>query len=368
MASGASKLATSDLEKLRLGGVYIPPFKMRRLEAKLSADKKSEAYQRLQWEALRKSINGPINKVNKFNITEIVVELFQENIIRGRGLFCRSIQKSQLSSPSFTNVYCALICIINTKIPEIGDLLCRRVISQFQRSYKRNDKLSLKCIVKFIAHLINYQILHELCGLQIIQLLLTSPTNDSIEIVKELILNCGQILMKLSPDAMKAIFNTLKDILQETDNLDIRVQYELESLFKAFKNNFKDYPAIDDDLDLVDEDDLICHNINLLGHKDTEKMLNIFHYDSEWDQHEKDYEEIKYEILGGNDDSDDESDISSTSDHSDNNSDDNSENEDEINNESEDENENKNENDIENDVEIADLTNENVMALRRKKK
>ena len=237
--STTSKLETSDLEALRVGGIYIPPFKMRRIEAQLAANKNSAAYQRLQWEALRKSINGPINKVNKHNIAEIVVELFNENIIRGRGLFCRSIMKSQLSSPSFTNVYSALVCIINTKIPEIGDLLCRRIIAQFQRSYKRNDKLSLKCIVKFIAHLINYQILHELCGLKIIQLLLTSPTNDSIEIVKELILNCGASLIKLAPDAMKVVFNSLKDILQESEHLDIRVQYELESLFNAFKTNFK---------------------------------------------------------------------------------------------------------------------------------
>eukprot|EP01083_Nonionella_stella_P063719 165587_1 len=357
MANKKSKLEISDLEALRLGGVYIPPFKMRRLQAKLATNKKSEAYQRLQWEALRKSINGPINKVNKYNITEIVVELFNENIIRGRGLFCRSIMKSQLSSPSFTNVYCALICIINTKIPEIGDLLCRRVLAQFQRSYKRNDKLSLKCIVKFIAHLINYQVLHELCGLQIIQLLLTSPTNDSIEIVKELVLNCGQTLSKLAKDAMKAIFNTLKDILQETEDIDIRVQYELESLFKAFKNDFAEHPAIDDELDLVDEDDIICHNIHLLGPKDTEKMLNIFKYDAEWDQHEKDYEEIKYEILGGDDDDEDE-DSDSNSDEDDSESDD----EDDTDTETDEEDEEQEDD----DVEIADLTNENVMNLRRK--
>ena len=233
------KLETSDLEALRLGGIYIPPFKMRRIEASLSANKKSEAYQRLQWEALRKSINGPINKVNRYNVTEIVVELLNENIIRGRGLLCRSIMKSQMSSPSFTKVYCAVICIINTKMPEIGDLLCRRVVAQFQRCYRRNDKLSLKCLVLFIGHLINYQILHELCGLQIVQLLLSSPTNDSIETVKELLLCGGASLLRLAPDAMKAVLVSLKDILQESDGLDVRVQYELESLFKAFSTEFK---------------------------------------------------------------------------------------------------------------------------------
>merc|ERR1712154_251737 len=103
-----------------------------------------------------------------------------------------------------------------------------------------------------------------------------------IEIAKDFILNSGQMLNKLAPDAMKAVFNALKDILHETQDLDIRVQYELEALFKAFKNDFKDYPAISEELDLVDEDDIICHNIPLMGHKNTEKMLNIFHYDPDW--------------------------------------------------------------------------------------
>ena len=38
----------------------------------------------MAWEALKKSINGLINKVNVSNIIDIVRELFQENIVRGR--------------------------------------------------------------------------------------------------------------------------------------------------------------------------------------------------------------------------------------------------------------------------------------------
>jgi len=357
MASKKRKMETSDLEKLRLGGIYIPPFKMRRLAEKLSADEKSEAYQRLQWEALRKAINGPINKVNRHNVTEIVVELFNENIIRGRGLLCRSMMKSQVSSPSFTKVYCAVICIINTKMPEIGDLLCRRVIAQFQRCYRRNDKVAVKCMVQFIGHLINYQVLHELCGLQIVQLLLSAPTNDSIETVKELLLCGGASLLKLAPDAMTAVFQSLKDILQETDGLDVRVQYQLESLFKAFSTNFKDHPAMEPELDLVDEDDLICHNINLLGPKDTEKMLDVFHFDPLWAQHEADYAQIRRQILGedsgsesdSDDDGDDDSGSSSDSDGDDSDHEEDEDDEDE-----------------DDGAEIVDLSNESVMALRRR--
>lgn len=38
--------------------------------------------------------------------------------------------KSQLASPTFTPTYAALVAIINTKFPEIGELLLKRVISQ----------------------------------------------------------------------------------------------------------------------------------------------------------------------------------------------------------------------------------------------
>jgi pre-mRNA-splicing factor CWC22 len=71
----------------------VPPFKMRQiLEKEMeNASEESEAYQRYMWEQLRKSINGIINKVNVHNIQNVVVELFNENLIRGRGLLAKAI-------------------------------------------------------------------------------------------------------------------------------------------------------------------------------------------------------------------------------------------------------------------------------------
>ena len=94
----------------------------------------------MAWEALKKSINGLINKINVANMQQVLPELFSENLIRGRGLFCRSIMKAQLASPNFTNVYAALLAVVNTKFPEVGETLVKRVIIQFRRSFKRNDK------------------------------------------------------------------------------------------------------------------------------------------------------------------------------------------------------------------------------------
>lgn len=50
--------------------------------------------------------------------------------MRGRGLFCRSVMKSQMASPPFSAVYAALVAVLNTKFPELGELLLNRVVLQ----------------------------------------------------------------------------------------------------------------------------------------------------------------------------------------------------------------------------------------------
>lgn len=132
------------LTSSRSGGVYMPPARLRALQAAASQDRSSAEYQRLSWDALRKSITGIVNRVNVGNIKHIVPELFSENLIRGRGLFARSIMKAQAASLPFTPVFAALVSIINTKLPMIGELLLHRLISQFRRAFKRNDKVRLK--------------------------------------------------------------------------------------------------------------------------------------------------------------------------------------------------------------------------------
>lgn len=110
-----SEKKTVDLLTSKTGGAYIPPAKLRMMQAQIT-DKSSEAYQRIAWEALKKSIHGHINKINTSNIGLITRELLRENIVRGRGLLARSIIQAQTASPTFTNVYAALTAIINSKV------------------------------------------------------------------------------------------------------------------------------------------------------------------------------------------------------------------------------------------------------------
>ncbi|KAH8595548.1 hypothetical protein B0O99DRAFT_622100 [Bisporella sp. PMI_857] len=311
----AAKAEYEKLLTMRSGGTYIPPARLRALQSQIT-DKSSKEYQRMAWEALKKSINGLINKVNVSNIKHIVPELFGENLIRGRGLFCRSIMKAQAASLPFTPIYAAMAAIVNTKLPKVGELLLTRLIIQFKKGYKRNDKAVCLSATTFIAHLCNQQVANEVVAAQILLLLLNKPTDDSVEIAVGLTREVGQHMEEMNSPVALLVFEQFRKILHEAD-IDKRVQYMIEVLFEVRKNKYRDNPAIKEELDLVEEEDQITHTIDLSDPKqtlDVEDGLNIFKYDPEWEEHEEAYRSLKAEILGEgteeDDDDDDETDDS----------------------------------------------------------
>ncbi len=161
--------------------------------------KETEQHQRVMWELLRKSINGIINKVNTLNIQNITIELLNENLLRGKGLLARGIIKAQMASPNFTHVYAALLAVVNTKLPEIVSVVIRRVVSQFQKAFKRNNKLVCMATTRMLAHLINQQVLNDFVGIQLLYVLLERPTEDSVEIACEFMKQAGQVMTDLTP-------------------------------------------------------------------------------------------------------------------------------------------------------------------------
>ncbi|KAL3529830.1 hypothetical protein ACH5RR_009152 [Cinchona calisaya] len=333
------------LENLgRSGGVYIPPFKLARMLREVQ-DRSSLEYQRMSWDALRKSINGLVNKVNATNIKNIIPELFAENLIRGRGLFCRSCMKSQMASPGFTDVFAALVAVANTKFPEVGELLLRRIILQLQRAYKRNDKPQLLAAVKFIAHLVNQQVVHELIALELLTILLENPTDDSVEVAVGFVTECGSMLQDLCPRGLHGIFERFRGILHEGE-IDKRVQFLIEGLFALRKAKFQGYPAVRPELDLVEQEDQLTHEISLSDQIDPEIALDIFKLDPNFLENEKKYEELKKSILG--EESEDEADSDGGSEDEDEDDDD----EDESNEEEE-------------QMKIKDETETNLVNLRR---
>jgi len=283
----------------RTGGVYIPPHKLAQLQQEMlqQGEKNSVQHQKLMWELLRKSINGIINKVNISNIQNIIVELLNENIMRGKGLLAKAIIKAQMASPNFTHVYAALIAVINTKLPDIADLIIRRVILQFQKAYSRNNKIVCMATTRMLAHLINQKVLSDFAGLQMLALMLENPTEDSVEIACDFMVEVGQVLSELTPAGVNSIFERFKGILHEGE-IDRRVQYSIENLFAIRKSKFAEHTGVIPELDLVEEEDQITHQISIDDSITGEEMLNIFKYDPFYEKTEEEWAVIKNEILG----------------------------------------------------------------------
>ncbi|SPO27541.1 related to Pre-mRNA splicing factor cwc22 [Ustilago trichophora] len=344
----ALRSTLAQLSTTKAGGAYIPPARLKALMAEAAAaDPGSVEYQRMSWDALKKSITGLVNKVAAENIKSIVPELFGgANLIRGRGLYCRSIMRAQALSLSFTPVFAALTAIVNTKLPMVGELLVTRLVSQFRRSFKRNDKPVCNSTAMFLAHLVNQRVVHEVLALEILVLLLEKPTDDSVEIAVGFMREVGAFLSEEAPKANNSIFDRFRAVLYE-GGISKRVQYMIEVLSQVRREGFKDHPRIPESLDLVEEDDQITHRISLDDQLNVEEGLNVFKKDPEFVENEERYRSIKAEILGEDEDSHDSgSDADSESGSSD-------------------ESEQDDQDDAQRQLEIHDRTETNLINLRR---
>ncbi|WZZ62774.1 pre-mRNA-splicing factor CWC22 homolog [Brassica napus] len=286
-------------------GVYVPAF--RRKEKTIDAERES-------WDELKRRINALVNKVSVHNLRHVVLELFEEDLIRGRGLLCRSCMKSQIASPSFTDVIAALIAVVNSKLPSIGDLLLKRLVLQIRRAYERSDKPLLLAVVKFLAHLVNQRVACEIIALEVIHMLLRKPTEDTLEVAVVFVRECGALLLDLSPRRFDVIFDVFRRVVQEGD-LEFRSRCLIESLVALRRSNFEGYPAVRDELDLVDSDEKVMHVISLYDESDPETSLDVYKADPEFHHNEKKYELLKRNILGEQEDDDDDDERTLIQDH-----------------------------------------------------
>ncbi|CAG2181965.1 unnamed protein product, partial [Oppiella nova] len=201
--------------------------------------------------------------------------------------------------------------------PKVGELILKRLIIQFRKSYRRNDKQVCITSTRFIAHLVNQQVAHEVVALEILTLLLENATNDSVEVSIAFLKECGSKLDELSRRGFSAIFERLRNILHE-GHLDKRVQYMIEVMFAIRKDKFKDHPSVIPELDLIEESEQFTHLITLDEPADNEEKLNVFQFDQNFEENEEKYKAIRKEILDDETtDDDDDGDESSGEDSDD---------------------------------------------------
>lgn len=96
---------------------------------------------------------------------------------------------------------------------------------------------------------------------------------------------------------MIAIFERFKGILHEGE-CGRRVQYTIENLFNVRKSRFKNHPGVTQELDLIEEEDRITHEISLTDDLDPDEKSNFFTYDPDFEKSEETWDAIKKEILG----------------------------------------------------------------------
>lgn len=262
-------IETVDTFVSRSFGNKISPANILKLRAKISDT--SEAYQRMTWDALEKSIRDYISEVNVDNIGVISRELMKENLVRGRGVLWQSIMQAQAASPTLTPVYASLVAIINSRMPYIVELLIRRLVIQFVHALQQNDNTACLSACRFLVHLIHQKVVHEILSLDMLVLLIDVGTNDSVEVAITLFNECGKKMEDISSKGVNGVFGILKHMIRQ-EKLDKRIEYMLEAIFQVRKEGFKDYTVMEE-LQLVKEPGQFIHMTALRLNHDPQDVL-----------------------------------------------------------------------------------------------
>jgi pre-mRNA-splicing factor CWC22 len=296
----ATAAATPDAVALENDGIYLAPFRVAALRSRATLERPER--QRLEWETLRKTINGVVNRSNKSNAADCVVDLLNVNLVRGMGLLVRSLMRAQVVSHNFSPVYAAVVAAINTRLPELGDVLLARLIAQLKRGMEERDRGTCIASVRFVAHLYNQSVVDALLPLEIMNVLAATPTNDSIELVVLLMKECGAMLTDAEPRMVDDLFQMMRTAVQEGD-VQNRVQYVVEGLMKLRRENFADFPTMPPGLDLIPDEDRIIHSVSFAddADHDTQSELEIFAVEKNWEEAEMRYAEFRLQVLGEDD-------------------------------------------------------------------
>jgi pre-mRNA-splicing factor CWC22 len=304
-------------------GVYMPPAKRKQMELQAAAaaategngsqqpDVDSPKLQRKTWDEEKRVVHGTINRLNATTIKPLIHDLFEKvNLIRMRGVLAKSILSAAISSPTYSNVYAALTAVLNSKLPEVGELVVKRAVLGFRRYYRRREKQSCLATALFLGHLFHQSVVHELMILQILTVLLDGdPTDDSVEVAVQLLTTTGYALLEVSPAGVRAVLERLRALLHE-GALNKRVEYKMEKLLALRKTGFRDHPPIPEELDLIESDDQITFETDLDDEDiKAEQEMDVFRIDPEYEETREVWSKIRAEILGlGDDDGDSETD------------------------------------------------------------
>ncbi|CAI9090899.1 OLC1v1025779C1 [Oldenlandia corymbosa var. corymbosa] len=235
--------------------------------------------ERSMWDALKKKINGLVRKVNASNVRDISEELLSQDLIWGRGLFCSAVLRY---SPDSEPVLAALVAAINSRFPDVGYLLLKRIINQFKFALNQKEHaVQLIPLSKLLAQLVNQGVVRKLVAIEIVFLLLLdcTPSSFNIQIAAGFVEQCGSVVYASNPRGMDTVLERFQEVIDEGD-LDADVVCLIEKLISRGRrrklrgghNHIVD--VVPAELDIVEVDDQVTHEISVLNELDSEMFLD----------------------------------------------------------------------------------------------
>ena len=276
---------------------YVPPAQAARNQGLANEHERNMLRQQQAWTMLKKRINGVINRINTSNLQDCTCELLELNIIRGKGVFCKSLMRAQLASIHFSAIYASLVSVLNTRIPEVTELLLHRLIAQLKRGYQENEKHLCGASLRFLAHLFTQQIIDELPLLEFLSMSLMNPSSRSAELAVLLLQECGQFMAEKSPRATEMVYSRLREILHDC-RVDYRTQVLVDNVMELRRKRADTAAQVPPELNLVDDNDVILHSLSLDSDIETLNELDIFSFDKHFDDNENKYFAVRAILLG----------------------------------------------------------------------
>ncbi|KAF0762831.1 pre-mRNA-splicing factor CWC22 [Aphis craccivora] len=249
----------------------------------------SDVYQRTVWKRLRAKISYLVSIANSINIGNVKKELLQQNLIRGKHLFCHFIIQAQLTSSSQnTHVYATLVAVINLELPEIGELVLNRFIMKFKSAYFEEHYATWFSCLMFIGHLINHSVADEMLGVELLTLIFEQQTIFSFEIIRvaiQFLEICGKnisyVFQKWLTEMLDKIHNFVND-----KQIDIEDRKSLNLRLSKLRDN-KFNPKY---LDLVPLYACQTTHFSTLDSVENNESYTIgYRYDPEFESNEKKY-------------------------------------------------------------------------------
>ncbi|EJS43614.1 cwc22p [Saccharomyces arboricola H-6] len=194
-------------------------------------------FQKENWQMLESHVSPIISNLTMDNLLESYKDLFQVNIILGENVVCKNVVEFILKKQNSRRIpaLAALITLLNSNIPEIGETLTKELMLTFVKQFNHRDHILCGNVLQCLSVLFLYGVVHEVVILQILLLLLEK---NSLQFVIEVLKICGWKLALVSRKTHDMIWEKLRYIFQ-TQDLPRKLCESLEELFEIRQKDYK---------------------------------------------------------------------------------------------------------------------------------